>query len=95
MTSRRIEAMANTFRAFGCPMRLQLLSLLGKGPMPVSVLVTTTGRPQPTVSHHLSILRLNGIVTTERRGKAVIYRINPDNHHVAAVRKVAGLIGAT
>jgi ArsR family transcriptional regulator len=33
---------------------------------------------QPTVSHHLRVLREAGIVTTERRGQWIFYRVAPD-----------------
>jgi DNA-binding transcriptional ArsR family regulator len=33
---------------------------------------------QPTVSHHLKVLREAGIVTSERRGNWIFYRLAPD-----------------
>jgi DNA-binding transcriptional ArsR family regulator len=33
---------------------------------------------QPTVSHHLRVLREAGVVTSERRGQWIFYRIAPD-----------------
>ena len=33
---------------------------------------------QPTVSHHLRVLREAGIVTSERRGQWIFYRLAPD-----------------
>ena len=33
---------------------------------------------QPTVSHHLKVLREAGIVTSERRGQWIYYRLAPD-----------------
>ena len=33
---------------------------------------------QPTVSHHLRVLREAGLVTSERRGQWIFYRISPD-----------------
>jgi ArsR family transcriptional regulator len=33
---------------------------------------------QPTVSHHLRVLRETGIVTSERRGQWIFYRLSPD-----------------
>lgn len=33
---------------------------------------------QPTVSHHLRVLREAGIVTSERRGNWIFYRLSPD-----------------
>lgn len=33
---------------------------------------------QPTVSHHLRVLREAGIVTSDRRGQWIVYRLSPD-----------------
>jgi DNA-binding transcriptional ArsR family regulator len=33
---------------------------------------------QPTVSHHLRVLREAGVVTSERRGQWIFYRLTPD-----------------
>jgi DNA-binding transcriptional ArsR family regulator len=33
---------------------------------------------QPTVSHHLKILKHAGLVTTERRGKHILYTLNQE-----------------
>ena len=33
---------------------------------------------QPTISHHLRVLRESGIVTSERRGQWIFYRLSPD-----------------
>jgi ArsR family transcriptional regulator, arsenate/arsenite/antimonite-responsive transcriptional repressor len=42
----------------------------------VSELVEATGVAQPTVSHHLKILRDAGLVHARRRGKEVFYSLN-------------------
>jgi ArsR family transcriptional regulator len=33
---------------------------------------------QPTVSHHLRVLREAGVVTSERRGQSIYYRLAPE-----------------
>jgi ArsR family transcriptional regulator, arsenate/arsenite/antimonite-responsive transcriptional repressor len=38
----------------------------------------TCGVGQPTVSHHLRVLREAGIVTSERRGQWIFYRLTPE-----------------
>lgn len=73
------QVLARSFAALGDPVRLQLLSLLatsGEGAVCVCDLVEPVGRSQPTVSHHLRILREAGLVTVEKRGT---------NHWYAAV----------
>jgi ArsR family transcriptional regulator len=65
------RTLAKGFAALGDPVRLQLLSLLatsGAGAVCVCDLVEPVGKSQPTVSHHLKILREAGLVTSERRG---------------------------
>jgi len=46
---------------------------------------------QPTVSHHLKVLRDSGWVTSERRGSWVHYRLRPDA--AARFRELAGELG--
>ena len=44
----------------------------------VGDIVSQTGVSQPTVSHHLGILREAGLVITRREGKQVFYTLNQD-----------------
>lgn len=65
------QVLAKGFAALGDAVRLQLLSLLAtscEGAVCVCDLVGPVGRSQPTVSHHLRILREAGLVTVEKRG---------------------------
>jgi ArsR family transcriptional regulator len=54
---------------------------------------------QPTVSHHLRVLREAGIVTSERRGQWIFYRLAPETaERLAAVARTlvpGGLITVT
>src|SRR5262249_47669918 len=68
-------AAARFFRVLGDPTRLQILELLQDGERSVGHLVAAVGQPQPRVSTHLACLRHCGFVTTERRGKEVIYQL--------------------
>jgi DNA-binding transcriptional ArsR family regulator len=43
---------------------------------------------QPTVSHHLRVLREAGVVTSERRGQWIFYRLSPDA--AMRLRAIAG-----
>jgi ArsR family transcriptional regulator len=43
---------------------------------------------QPTVSHHLKVLRASGWVRSERRGTYVYYQLRPES--VARFRAIAG-----
>ena len=63
--------LAKGFAALADPVRLHLLSLIssaGESGACVCDLVGPVGRSQPTVSHHLKVLRDAGLVTAERRG---------------------------
>ena len=44
----------------------------------VGEIVEQVGLSQPTVSHHLAILRAAGLVNVERRGREVYYSLNQE-----------------
>lgn len=58
--------------------RQQIMQLLCCRWLCVSDIVAQTGVTQPTVSHHLGILREAGLVETRREGKQVFYTINQE-----------------
>ncbi|MDX2077115.1 MAG: metalloregulator ArsR/SmtB family transcription factor [bacterium] len=62
-------------RSVGDVRRLQLLYALEAGSLPVNTLVGILDVPQPTVSRHLSILRQNGLLKTERSGTQIFYSL--------------------
>ena len=73
--------LARVFAALADPARLRLFSLLASAPageVCACDLVEPVGRSQPTVSHHLKILSQAGLVTGDKRGRWVWYRIVPD-----------------
>jgi len=81
------EELAAGFKVLADPVRLQLLSMVGNAPsgeVCACNLVEPTGRSQPTVSHHLSILTEAGLLTRERRGKWAYFRVDPER--VAVLR---------
>lgn len=61
--------------ALGDVKRLQILYALAGGPRNVSALAEALDTPQPSISRHLTILRQRSLVTTERAGTSVIYRL--------------------
>jgi ArsR family transcriptional regulator, cadmium/lead-responsive transcriptional repressor len=69
------SAAARFFRVLGDPTRLQILQLLDARELTVGELVAAVGQPQPRVSTHLACLRYCGFVTTERRGKEIVYSL--------------------
>lgn len=71
----RAEAveLAELLQGLGDATRLRILSALGTSCVPVGAIVAATGLRQPTVSHHLRVLRDRGLVRAERRGAFVYY----------------------
>lgn len=57
------------------PKRIQILYALGEQPTHVTALAELLDMPQPTVSRHLALLRQRLLVTSERNGAVVIYRL--------------------
>ena len=74
------ERMARVAKALGDPIRMQLVDVLGKhaGKVCVCELVPLFDLSQPTVSHHLKVLREAGIVEVERQGLWAFYYVKPD-----------------
>jgi ArsR family transcriptional regulator len=76
---REAERMATLAKAIADPVRLQLVDVLRKhaGEVCVCELVPLFDLSQPTVSHHLKVLRDAGIVGSERRGLWAYYYVVP------------------
>jgi ArsR family transcriptional regulator, arsenate/arsenite/antimonite-responsive transcriptional repressor len=77
------QRMAIIAKALGDPVRLQLVDVLRKhaGKVCVCELVPLFELSQPTVSHHLKVLREAGIVGSERQGLWAYYYVIPDALH--------------
>jgi ArsR family transcriptional regulator len=74
------ERIAEVAKALGDPIRLQLVDVLRKhaGKVCVCELTPLFEVSQPTVSHHLKVLRDAGIVDSERRGLWAYYYVRPE-----------------
>ena len=72
--------MAEVAKALGDPVRVQLIDVLRKhaGTVCVCELVPLFELSQPTVSHHLKVLRQAGLVGSERQGLWAYYYVIPD-----------------
>jgi ArsR family transcriptional regulator, arsenate/arsenite/antimonite-responsive transcriptional repressor len=77
---RAAERMAAVAKALADPVRLQLVDVLRKhaGKVCVCELVPLFDLSQPTVSHHLKVLRDAGIVDSERQGLWAYYYVRPE-----------------
>jgi ArsR family transcriptional regulator len=68
---------ADRLRALADPTRIGIVNSLARSPeLCVCNLTDAFGLSQPTVSHHLKILREAGLVEAERRGTWAYYRLN-------------------
>ena len=73
------EALAARFKALGDATRVAIVNrLAGAGEVCVCELVAETELSQPTVSHHLRVLREAGLVESTRRGTWAYYRLVPE-----------------
>jgi len=74
------ERMGLVAKALGDPIRIQLVDVLRRhaGKVCVCELVPLFDLSQPTVSHHLKVLRDVGIVDSERRGLWAYYYVRPE-----------------
>lgn len=71
----RYQARAKIIKALAHPARLQIVDELVKQPLCVCDIRALVGSDLSTVSKHLSVLRNAGVVTDERRGAQVFYRL--------------------
>lgn len=77
----RALAMAPVLAALADPVRLRIVSMLLAAPEGTSCgcdLEEPLGLTQPTVSHHLKILREAGLIEGEKQGRWVHYRVVPE-----------------
>ncbi len=71
-----LESLVGLFRLLSDKTRLNILLLLAKGERNVSSLCDELGLPQPTVSHHLGLLRMSNLIANRRSGKQVFYELD-------------------
>jgi ArsR family transcriptional regulator, arsenate/arsenite/antimonite-responsive transcriptional repressor len=84
--------LAVKLKALSDPVRLRLLSVVAShtgGEACVCDLSVGIDLSQPTISHHLKVLRTAGLLESERRGSWVYYRVVPD-----ALRQLSQLLDA-
>ena len=85
--------LARMFKALGDPVRLQLLSRVAShagGEACVCDLSVDLDLSQPTISHHLKVLRETGLLECERRGTWVYYWVVP-----SALAQLSAVLGST
>ena len=76
ITEQDVVALSRLFGLLGDPTRVRILLLLCRGEMNVSRLCQELKMAQPTVSHHLGLLRRGGLLQTRRDGKSIHYALD-------------------
>jgi ArsR family transcriptional regulator, arsenate/arsenite/antimonite-responsive transcriptional repressor len=79
LTLGRRDHLVAVYRALGDPTRLEVFRLIAAQAAPLCVcdIVARFEVSQPTISHHLKILRDAGLVTVSRRGVWAYYAVDP------------------
>ena len=72
---KKLEARAGVFKALGHPSRLAIIDDLADGERSVLELNKSLDVDVSTVSRHLAVLRNAGILSSEKRGNQVFYRL--------------------
>jgi ArsR family transcriptional regulator len=84
------DALAARFKALADPTRVAIVNQLSAADeVCVCNLTETFDLSQPTISHHLKILREAGLVESSRRGTWAYYRVVPE-----AIDALRGALGA-
>ena len=85
------EVVAERFRAFADPTRVRIMNLLIRNAeLCVCDLNANFDLSQPTISHHLGLLRKAGLVESDMSGRWAFYRANED-----AIEALAGVLEVT
>src|SRR5579859_7481044 len=90
LSMEQAEQVAPLLKALADPVRLRLMSLIASqqgGEACVCDLTSAFDLSQPTISHHMRILREAGIIGSQRRGTWVYYRLLP-----AAFERMAAVL---
>lgn len=84
--------LVGAFKALADPSRLEILRLVAAqtGPVCVCDIVDRFGLAQPTISHHLKVLREAGWLTASKVGIWAFYELDPDGP--AALAEAAALL---
>ena len=80
--NRQIQGLAQIFHILGDPSRLQIVTTLIGGELNVTQLCRKLRMSQPTVSRHLSILKMSSLAEARRDGKEIFYSITSAKRRV-------------
>lgn len=84
--------MSDVFGALSHPVRRKILNLLRKGAMSAGDLAAHFDLAKPTLSGHFAVLKSAGLVTAERKGTTILYRLNASvvEEALAALMEIVG-----
>jgi len=71
-----VKKRSYVLKALADPIRIKILHLLKNRPMCTCEVMVALDLSEPNASHHLNLLERNGIVSSERMGKWVFYKLN-------------------
>ena len=85
--------MSDVFDALAHPVRRKILKLLRKGAMSAGDIADRFDLAKPTLSGHFTVLKAADLVTTERQGTTILYRLNMSvlEEAAAALLDIAGV----
>jgi len=87
LCTKTFQRAANLLKQISDPTRLQVITLLSEREHHVGGLCDQFIMSQPAVSHHLTLLRLGGIVERRRQGKNNIYSLTDIGHRLSKLVK--------
>ena len=87
LTSRTVEAIAETFRVLGDPTRVRILDVLAEGELCVCDIASLVSISESAVSHQLRLLRGMRLVRPRRSGRQVFYSL--DDQHIVHLLRLA------
>jgi DNA-binding transcriptional ArsR family regulator len=70
-----LDGAAVCLRALAHPVRLRMVEILQQGECPVHEIADLCGLPPHQTCEHLRLLKAHGLLSSRRRGRAVIYEI--------------------
>ncbi len=73
-----VNPLGRVFAALASMPRRQIIAFLGQTALSTADLAVRFGMSAPAVSRHLSVLQHAGLVSAERQGQRVLYRLNRD-----------------
>jgi len=79
-----LQEWARGFALLSDPTRLGILAMLAEGPKNVTALCNALKLKQPTISHHLGLLRMGRVAVGTRQGKSVVYEADKANMKMLA-----------